>query len=155
MANAAYTVDFTEATRPAMDAAKDITSIQGMQSRAAYEGAATEAAQTQNQLAKMQVAEAQRQEAALNKRVPLDSMKKLQEMFPNTTGGMYQMAKDMNMIESVGGKESGMTKVEGLFTRNMQFDSIEFEINEYGVPKLFSEFDKDAAQKEDKTYKIF
>jgi hypothetical protein len=52
-------------------------------------------------------------------------------------------------------KESGRTKVEGLFTRNMQFDSIDFEINEYGIPELLSDFDKEAAKKEDKTYTIF
>jgi len=34
------------------------------------------------------------------------------------------------------------TKVKGLFTRNMEFDSLEFEINDIGLPVLISDFDK-------------
>jgi hypothetical protein len=52
-------------------------------------------------------------------------------------------------------KETEFTKVEGLFTRNMNFDILEFKIDDKGNPVLVSSFDKEAAKKTDKVYTLF
>ena len=38
-------------------------------------------------------------------------------------------------------KDGDFTKVKGLFTRNMEFDSLEFNINPEGLPVLLSDFE--------------
>ena len=52
-------------------------------------------------------------------------------------------------------KETNETKVEALFTRNMDFDDLIFKINNNGVPVIETDFDPEAARKTDKTYTIF
>jgi hypothetical protein len=52
-------------------------------------------------------------------------------------------------------KETGETKVEGLFTRNMDFDDVIFEINNNGIPVIKTSFDPNAARNQDKVYTIF
>jgi hypothetical protein len=39
-------------------------------------------------------------------------------------------------------KNTEYTSIKGLFTRNMEFDSLEFKINDNGLPELVSDFDK-------------
>ena len=126
MSNPAYSVDFTQATSPVLSGMKAYDNAEtnqqqraNMQQQAAYMKEETKGAENKNAMGAIQLKEAQRQEEKLDRRVPLDSLKEFKEKFPNTAGGMYQMAKDLNMVESVGGKES-------ISVRDMQ------ELGKYG-----------------------
>ena len=82
MANPAYTVDFTEATKPALGAMKDVSEIQGMQSRAAYEGAATQNLQQQNAINAYQLSKEQKEKEWNEKMTPMSSHLPNIDQFP-------------------------------------------------------------------------
>ena len=53
----------------------------------------------------MQLKEAQRAQEMDNTFIPLSSLQKGFELFPNYAGGLLQMGRDMNIIKEVGGQE--------------------------------------------------